>query len=205
VALIVGLTGGIGSGKSKVAELFSRHGIDIVDADLISRDVVLPGSEALEKIKQRFGNTIINADGGLDRPALRQIIFADSSQRRWLEDLLHPLIRERIITLLEKSGSPYTVLMSPLLFETGQHQLTDRVVVVDVPEEIQLKRAMHRDNNSEQQIRAIIDSQSDRSKRIEQADDVIDNSGSLEQLELAVAKLHHSYLCLSDTKPGNAE
>jgi dephospho-CoA kinase len=200
MAFVVGLTGGIGSGKSVVADLFAGLGITVVDADLVAREVVQPGSTALKAIAEHFGDVVIKADGTLDRPVLRQLVFRDEENRRWLEELLHPLIRTEIETRLAQSRSPYSLLVSPLLFETGQNRLTNRVVVVDVPEEIQLERAMRRDNNDEEQIRAIMKSQASRDNRLKRADDVIDNSGTLAELEPVIASLHQTWLELATGK-----
>lgn len=193
----VGLTGGIGSGKSAVANEFQKLGILVIDADQAARQAVEPGSEALKAITEHFGENAKLADGTLNRTYLREKIFADPSQRHWLEALLHPLIRQLILESLNRATGPYTILESPLLLETNQHTLVDRVLVVDVPEEQQLIRAMERDNNSEEQIRAIIDSQISRQKRIALADDVLDNSGPIGDLTDAVAQLHSNYLALA--------
>jgi dephospho-CoA kinase len=200
MTFVVGLTGGIGSGKSVVADMFAGFGITIVDADQVAREVVQPGSAALESIAEHFGKEIIKEDGTLDRPALRQLVFSDEENRHWLENLLHPLIRTEIATRLEQSDSPYSLLVSPLLLETGQNRLADRVAVIDVPEELQLERAMQRDNNEEGQIRAIMKSQASRENRLKQADDVIDNSGTRAELEPVIASLHQTWLQLATRK-----
>ncbi|HEY9034982.1 MAG TPA: dephospho-CoA kinase, partial [Pseudomonadales bacterium] len=158
---IVGLTGGIGSGKTAVSDRFQQKGITIVDADLCSRVVVEKGRPALDAIRQHFGDSILTASGELDRAALRQRIFADPDEKAWLEQLLHPLIAEETFRQLESAQSPYVMLVSPLLIESGQDALCDRVLVVDVPESVQLSRTMQRDDNDEQQVRRIMQSQAD--------------------------------------------
>jgi len=193
----VGLTGGIGSGKSAVADEFRQLGILVVDADQAARQAVMPGSEALEHIAERFGGDALHTDGTLNRAHLRQKIFTDPTQRQWLEALLHPIIQQLILESLSRATGSYAVLESPLLLETNQHTLVDRVLLVDVPESLQLSRACQRDNDSETQIRAIIDSQMARQKRRDLADDVLDNSGSIGDLTDTVAQLHKYYLTLA--------
>ncbi|HNL31681.1 MAG TPA: dephospho-CoA kinase, partial [Pseudomonadales bacterium] len=156
---VIGLTGGIGSGKSAVSDRFAQHGITIVDADVASRVVVEPGRPALTRIAEHFGAELITSSGTLDRALLRSKVFSSEQERKWLEALLHPLIAEEIQSGLANSRSPYTVLVSPLLLETTQHSYVDRILVVDVPVELQLRRTMARDNNSESQVRAIIAAQ----------------------------------------------
>lgn len=194
---IIGLTGGIGSGKSTVANCFSQLGIDIVNADEAARHVVEKGSPALSKIATHFGSKACLEDGTLNRAFLRKEIFEHPDKRQWLEELLHPLIKTWIQEALENSSSSYTILESPLLLETNQHTLADRILVVDVPEEIQISRAMQRDGNNNQQIEAIIDTQISREERIKRADDIIDNSGSSESLPEKVQALHQTYLQLA--------
>lgn len=193
--MIIGLTGGIGSGKSTVARAFGELGAGWVDADDIAREVVMPGEPALAAIAQRFGQQILDADGGLNRAALRQIVFSDPEQRRWLESETHPRIRERLQLRLKELAlnSPYVLLVSPLLFESGQDALAQRTLVVDVPEELQLSRTLARDGVSEAQVRAILAAQLSRQERLSRAHDVIDNSGSLEQLQHQVVTLHRRY------------
>lgn len=194
---IIGLTGGIGSGKSTVANCFSQLGIDIVNADEAARHVVEKGSPALSKIATHFGSKACLEDGTLNRAFLRKEIFEHPDKRQWLEELLHPLIKTWIQEALENSSSSYTILESPLLLETNQHTLADRILVVDVSEEIQISRAMQRDGNNNQQIEAIIDTQISREERIKRADDIIDNSGSSESLPEKVQALHQTYLQLA--------
>lgn len=195
--LTVGLTGGIGSGKSTVAECFARLGVDQVDADQLAREVVLPGSEALQAIAARFGAGVITSDGELNRTALRKIVFADEQQRLWLESLLHPLIGELLKQRLQQCQSAYCLLISPLLLETRQHELVDRVLVVDVSEDTQLRRALKRDGSDENTIRGIMAAQLPRRERLARADDVIDNEPAAETLDSRVAALHERYLELA--------
>jgi len=199
-SLIVGLTGGIGSGKSTVAEAFRQLGIDTVDADQASRKVVEPGMPALAAIAEHFGGEIIQSDGNLDRAALRQIIFTDPVQKQWLESLLHPLIRDWIVQQLQASTSPYVILESPLLFETDQYQLVDKTVLVDVPVELQIERACARDDNQADQIQRIIDAQLPRQEKLSRADLVLDNSPPLDSLAQRVAALHETLLSLANNK-----
>lgn len=187
---VVGMTGGIGSGKSQVAGYLEQHGIRVVDADLCARTVVEPGTEALRTIAEHFGDDILQSDGALDRGALRQCVFDDDSQRLWLEALLHPLIGREIAVSLAVAPPPYVLLMSPLLLETAQRNSCDCIVVVDVPEELQVQRARARDGASSEQIRAIMAAQMGRENRLEQADEVLRNDGTVEQLQRAVAALH---------------
>lgn len=190
MALVVGVTGGIGSGKTAATDCFADLGITIVDADLAARIIVEPGRPALAAIAGHFGPEVLLADGCLDRPALRKEVFANESQRLWLEQLTHPLIGEEILNQLSTSGSIYTVLSSPLLLETSQGELCDLTVVVDVPEDTQLQRTMNRDNNDEAQVRRIMAAQISRPERLSRADHIIDNSGDLGQLKTQVEKLH---------------
>ena len=194
---VVGITGGIGSGKSAVSNRFEALGIRVVDADLASRWVVEPGRPALARIAEHFGDDVLATDGSLDRAVLRRLVFADPEERRWLEALLHPLIAEEIRTALTAAESPYAILVSPLLIESGQTEFVDRVLVVDVPETVQIERTMARDDNDEAQVRSIITAQIDRPSRLARADDVIDNDGGLDALDAQVAELHHRYLELA--------
>jgi dephospho-CoA kinase len=194
---VVGITGGIGSGKSAVTARFAERGIKIVDADVASRVVVEPGRPALAAICDHFGAEILNADGTLDRPALRARVFDHVDERRWLEQLLHPLIAEYIQEELQAAQSPYAILVSPLLVETGQIRFADRVLVVDVPEALQVQRTVARDNNTEDQVRAIMAAQAPRRERLAIADDVIVNDGSLDALDDEVERLHTLYLELA--------
>ena len=192
--MIVGITGGIGSGKSAVTERFERLGITVVDADLAARVVVEPGRPALDAIAEHFGADILQDDGSLDRAALRAKVFANPDERKWLEALTHPLIGQEILDQIAASTSPYTILSSPLLLETTQGELADRIVVVDVPEEVQLARTMSRDDNDEAQVRRIMDAQMKRADRLARADYTVDNSGEIEALDAQVEVLHARFL-----------
>lgn len=194
---VVGLTGGIGSGKTAVSSRFEAQGIAVVDADQASRTVVQPGQPALAAIAEHFGKGILAADGGLDRAQLRQRIFADPAERDWLEKLLHPRIAIEIFSGLQAATSPYVLLVSPLLLEARQDTLANRVLVVDVDEGTQLARTMTRDANSEQQVRAIMAAQIGRDARLARADDLIRNEGSLADLHAQVDALHARYLALA--------
>lgn len=196
--LIIGLTGGIGSGKTAASDHFQKLGITVVDADVASRTVVEPGRPALQKIADRFGPEMIQEDGGLNRALMRTRVFATEEDRLWLESLLHPLIAEEITQGLQNSTSPYSILVSPLLLETTQSTFVQRVLVIDAPVDLQVERTMSRDNNSEQQVRAIVAAQSDREQRLSKADDVIVNDQGLDHLHQEVEKLHQRYLKLAE-------
>ncbi|WP_271105067.1 dephospho-CoA kinase [Pseudomonas tohonis] len=193
---ILGLTGGIGSGKSAVASHFGNLGVHLVDADHAARWVVEPGRPALAQIAEHFGSDVLQADGQLDRAALRQRVFEHPEERRWLENLLHPLIGEEIVRDLASAQSPYAILVSPLLIESGQHRMTQRVLVVDAPEAVQIQRTMARDQVSEEQVGAILKAQASREKRLEAADDVLVNDRDLKWLQREVERLHAFYLTL---------
>jgi dephospho-CoA kinase len=200
---VVGLTGGIGSGKSAASNLFAARDIVVVDADVVAREVVAPGKSALDAIRRHLGDGILLADGSLNRAALREIIFSQTSesqasQKMWLEQLLHPLIREEIKTQLSTADSAYVILASPLLLETDQNQLCQRILLIDVPETIQIDRACARDGNSTEQIRAIIAAQGTREFKQSSADDIIDNSKNLEYLDKQVEEYHQRYLDMAN-------
>ncbi|WP_415902929.1 dephospho-CoA kinase [Neptuniibacter sp. QD29_5] len=187
---IVGITGGIGSGKNAVTDHLQEFGITVVDADVVAREVVAKGEPALDKISEHFGSHIITESGDLDRTALRKIIFSDKTAKTWLEQLLHPIIRQSIKQQLHDAASGYAVLSSPLLLETDQHELVETVIVVDASEELQLARTVKRDNSSEEQIKAIMAAQLPRQERLKKADIIIDNNADLESLENQLIKLH---------------
>ncbi|AVI63386.1 dephospho-CoA kinase [Halomonas sp. GFAJ-1] len=193
--MIVGLTGGIGSGKSTVARAFGALGIGWVDADDVAREVVMPGEPALTSIAERFGESVLQADGTLNRAALRSIVFEAPAERQWLESVTHPRVRERILVHLERlhHHSPYVLLVSPLLFESGQDRLVNRTIVVDVPVDIQLSRTHERDGVSEAQVHAILAAQLPREARLAKADDVIDNSGDHASMMQQVKQLDQRY------------
>lgn len=194
--MIIGVTGGIASGKTTVVRAFAERGIPWVDADDVAREVVARGEPALAEIADHFGGEILASDGSLDRRALRERVFADPDARKALERITHPPIRERLIGHLERlqaAGAPYVLLVSPLLFETGQDAMVDRCLVIDVPEAVQMARTATRDNVDEAQARAIIAAQMPREERLARADDVIDNSAAETDLEAQVAELDRRY------------
>ncbi len=190
---VIGLTGGIGSGKSAASALFARLGITVVDADVVAREVVEPGSEALKQIGEHFGSSVIAADGTLDRRALRSRVFSDPNEKLWLENLLHPLIRDKIRQQLTNAPSPYTLLVSPLLLETDQNRMCERILVIDAPEALQLSRTTQRDSTSETEVAAIMAAQMKREERLRRADDIIVNDHNLEHLHREVLRLHEKY------------
>lgn len=198
---IVGLTGGIGSGKSTIANLFALLDVPIIDADVVAREVVQKGSPLLIKIVEHFGQHILDKQGNLDRTALRQIVFHSEQEKKWLNQLLHPAIRSEMLRQLEAVSAPYVLWVVPLLIENKLSELCDRVLVVDVLPDIQLERAIKRDESKAETIQNIIASQVDRQTRLNYADDVIENNLPLEEnaINLAhqVAKLHHRYLDLA--------
>lgn len=193
---IAGLTGGIGSGKSTVARLFAELGVHWVDADDVAREVVEPGTPALERIAEHFGEHILTSEGALDRAQLRGIVFQQPEERAWLESLLHPIIRDELIRQLnpENYQLPYVLLVSPLLLETDQHELVDRIFVIDVPKDVQLERTMVRDTNSREQVERIIAAQMSREDRLARADEVIDNDRPLDDVTRQVRELHERLL-----------
>lgn len=194
--MIIGLTGGIGSGKTAVSDSFEALWIDVVDADLASRVVVQKGKPCLLKIAQHFGEDILTKEAELDRAKLREIIFKSEEEKNWLESLLHPAIANQIQDELNASKSPYTILVSPLLLETNQKDFCSKVLAVDVPVETQVERTLKRDGVSKEQVQAIINSQISRNDRLNLADEVIVNDGTLEDLEIAVKILHEKFLSL---------
>ncbi|WP_233078747.1 dephospho-CoA kinase [Rheinheimera soli] len=190
---VVGLTGGIGSGKTTVANLFHDLGIQSVDADLVARDVVMPGEPALAAIVMHFGQSVLQSDGQLDRAALRARIFADEAEKHWLNHLLHPLIRQRLLQQLAACTSDYALLIAPLLLENNLQTYTDRVLVVDVPEELQLSRTIQRDQVPAEQVQNILNSQISRPERLQRADDVLLNTVPVSQLHPQILQLHQRY------------
>lgn len=193
---VLGLTGGIGSGKSAAAERFAALGMHVVDADQAARWVVEPGRPALAQLAEHFGNDILQADGRLDRGALRKRIFEDAEQRRWVEALLHPLVAQEIAENLAKATSPYAVFVSPLMVESGQYKRTDRLLVIDAPTELQRARTLARDATTPEQVEAILKAQATREQRLALADDVLLNDRDLAWLHAEVDRLHHFYLTL---------
>lgn len=199
---VVGITGGIGSGKSAVTDHLETFGITVVDADKVARVVVEPGTSGLAAIAQHFGKNILLADGSLDRAALRKIVFDNPDERKVLEGITHPRIREEIARQLSEATSPYVVLSSPLLLESGQNTFADYVVVVDVPEEVQLTRTMARDDNSETLVKQIMAAQLDRQTRLSRADTSITNDASLTELYELVESLHEDLLARAAAASG---
>ena len=191
---VVGLTGGIGSGKSAATAIFEDLGIDVVDADLASREAVLPGSKALDQIQKKFGNEILLEDQSLNRAKLREIIFDNSEDKTWLEQLLHPEIRHIIQSKLENSSSEYVILVSPLLFETDQHEFCNTTILIDSSLNSQVSRTSKRDSVSEDSVKKIISAQMSRDDKLKIAKIVINNDDSLEQLESNVKKVHENLI-----------
>lgn len=194
--LTIALTGGIGSGKSTVADRFAELGVPVIDADLLARDLVEPGSPALAEIVEAFGTEVLSQDGGLNRRALRQRVFGDGVARKRLEAILHPRIRVEMQQRLAALDAPYALLVVPLLLETGQSDLADRILVVDLPPELQEERAGLRDGQSRENIRSIMAAQCSRRQRLAAADDVIDNGGTPQRLEAQVDAMHRRYMSL---------
>lgn len=195
--LRIGLTGGIASGKTTVANLFAAHGIPIIDTDQIAREIVAPGQPALARVVEAFGHDVLDASGALDRRRLRTSVFADPAGRRRLEALLHPLILDEMARRSAAAPGPYQILVIPLLAETGRTEYVDRVLVVDCPVEVQVARLLDRDAENEQQARAMIAAQATREQRLALADDVIVNDGDLDALESEVEALDARYRELS--------
>lgn len=195
--LIIGLTGGIGSGKTSVTALFEALGVPVIDSDVLAREVVEPGSPGLRAVVSRFGAIVLNEQGGLERSKLREIVFADDAKRKELEALLHPRIRASTHERIDASVGPYCIVCIPLLFETGQADTVDRVLVVDVPRATQLERTLERDGSPRETIEGILAAQLDRQQRLARADDVIDNSGDLDGLRPQVNALHQRYVDLA--------
>ncbi len=198
----VALTGGIGSGKSTVADQFADLGVTVSDADAISHRLTGAGGEALPAIARAFDTEMIDATGALNRARMRQQVFADATARRRLEGILHPLIRARMLAETDPITGPYALLMIPLLLETGQQSLVDRVLVVDLPEDLQISRVQERSGLEPIQIKRIIASQVGRAERLAAADDVIDNSGDPRGLRSQVEQLHQTYLELAHQQAG---
>ena len=195
--LVIGLTGGIGSGKSTVADLFRQLGVPVIDTDIISRQLVEPGKPALEEIKNNFGD-VFHKNGELDRAKLRQVIFNNPEKRQQLENILHPRVLDQVKVQLADLQSDYVIIVIPLLAEKGEWTFIDRVLVVDCTEEKQLQRSMNRDSQSEQQIKSIIKSQASRQQRLAIADDIISNESELDNLRLDVQQLDKKYQQLAD-------
>jgi dephospho-CoA kinase len=196
--LLIALTGGIASGKSAVAEIFAQLGAPVLDTDQIARDVVEPGTPTLARLVAEFGSDILDANGRLDRARMRTRVFADPAQRKRLEAITHPAIREELAARAQRAQGPYQIHVIPLLIESGRADLYDRVLLVDASEEAQLKRLLARDGASEEQARQILAAQASREDRLDAADDVIVNTGTLQDLHQFVQTLHRNYTVLSE-------
>ena len=196
--LKIGLTGGIASGKSTAATLFEAMGVPIIDADIVSREVVEPGEEGLNSIINTFGHEVLTDTGSLDRRKLRDIVFTDEKQRKKLESILHPIIRQRMTEYVEQhEQAAYVVLVIPLMFETGQHEIADRILLIDCTIEEQITRVMTRDNISKEQAKKILDSQATREQRQSIADDIVLNNSNSDDLARSIEELHKNYLELA--------
>ena len=192
--MIIGLTGGIGSGKSAAADFFQNEGISVIDTDQLSRKVIEKDTPGYSKVVDSFGTNILDNNDSIDRAKLREEVFHDDEKREILESITHPLVRELMVQKISSSTSPYTIIMVPLIFETNSAKNYDRVLVIDCDVEIQLKRAMARDENSADLIQKIIDSQCSRSERLSIANDVIPNNNSIEDLKKRSLAMHNFYL-----------
>lgn len=197
MSFILGLTGGIGSGKSAASQWFESQNIVVIDADIVAREIVMIGQPALAQIQQAFGDWVLLENGELNRRALREHIFADPSARKTLENITHPAIRSSIIQQLAKAQSDYVILVSPLLFESKQYQLTHRTLLIDASEELQIERASQRDGQNIEQIKNIIQAQMPRIEKQKLADDIVLNDGHLDHLYEKLKTLHQEYLALS--------
>lgn len=196
--LTIGLTGGIGSGKSEVAGMFNQLGVPVIDADVIAHQLVEPGTEALSEITAAFGETILTSEGTLDRAKLAGIVFNKPDMKQQLETIIHPRVREQIKAYKDAhKNEPYIIVVIPLLLESGQRDLVDRVLVVNAAETVRIQRVQSRDGRREEQIRSIMRNQADDAQRRAAADDNIDNSGSLDDLMISVRKLHQQYISLA--------
>ncbi len=195
--MIIGLTGGIGSGKTAVSDMLASKGIDVVDADIVARQVVEPGSSALKQISAEFGQEYIQADGTLNRAKLRETVFSDETAKAKLNGIMQPAIRTELLSQLQSASSDYVILSAPLLFENGLEQYCQRVLVIDVDEQTQVHRASNRDSVTTAQIKSIISSQIARQERLKKATDVIDNTGTLADLEQQVNEINQKYLTLA--------
>lgn len=199
MSFILGLTGGIGSGKTAASQWFETQGICVVDADVVAREIVEIGQPALEQIQQSFGHWVLLEDGSLNRRGLREYIFQHPEARKTLESITHPAIRLSIIEQLQQATSPYSILVSPLLFETNQHQLTQRTLLIDASKELQIHRASQRDDQNIEQIEKIIAAQMSRENKQSLASDIVINDADLSHLYAQLEPLHQKYLALSQT------
>jgi dephospho-CoA kinase len=192
--LRIGLTGGIGSGKSEAARCFAELGAPVIDTDVIARELVEPGQPALAEIAAAFGESVLDTAGRLDRGKLRQQVFSDPEKRSTLEGILHPRIRARTETLAGQANAPYCIIVIPLLVETAGDYALDRVLVIDSPAELQYQRVALRDGLSDREIKAILDVQANRQQRLQAADDIVLNDGSVDELRTKIEALHRFYL-----------
>ena len=200
MSLVVGVTGGIGSGKTVVAQAFADLGVEVIDTDQLARELTAPGEPAVQEIARRFGREVLTTEGELDRAVLRRLVFSDSGARRRLEALLHPLIAQQVTRRVEQASGPYVVLVVPLLVETGAYaDIVDRVLVVDSPEDLQVARVARRNGLPRNEIEAILRAQASRQQRLARADDVLTNDGDLDTLRDGVEHLHREYLALAGT------
>jgi len=193
MALKIGLTGGIGSGKSTACDIFSELGVPVIDADVIAHELVKPGMPAFNEIKIIFGTEIISSDGTLDRKIIRDKVFANEIDRKKLENILHPAVYEEISIQVKNINSKYCIISIPLLLETNASKTVDRILVIDVPRELQLERASNRDKTNKSDIDAIIDSQISRKDRLSAANDIVDNKGNINDLRKKICDLHKFY------------
>lgn len=200
MTFILGLTGGIGSGKSAASQWFESQNIVVVDADIVAREIVGIGQPALQQIQQAFGDWVLLENGELNRRALREYIFKDASARKILENITHPAIRTSIVQQLQNAQSPYVILVSPLLFETNQHELTQHNLLIDASEELQIQRASQRDEQNIEQIKKIIQAQMPRQQKQSMADDIVLNDGHLDHLYEKLQPLHEKYLTIAEKK-----
>jgi len=192
--LRIGLTGGIASGKSTVAKLFAELGTTVIDTDVIAREVVAPGQPALNEIVAHFGDAVIDDDGLLDRPAMRQLIFSNDAARKQLEAIIHPRIRQETVRQSSDAGGSYQLIVVPLLTESPLQSYVDRILVVDCDENVQIERLLARNTDSEKQARRILAAQASRADRLAIADDVIRNDGNIADMRRQVEALHEDYL-----------
>lgn len=200
MAFAVGLTGGIGSGKTTISDLFAELGADVIDTDEIARDLSRKGQPAVRQIEKRFGPEVIAKDGSLDRDRMRELVFSDPDARTALQRILHPLIRAEVQRRIAASGKPYALVVVPLLVESRGYDFADRVLVVDCTEEQQIARVMQRSGLPRDQVEAIMATQANRKERLAAADDVINNDGAITALRSQVEKLHRRYLTLSESE-----
>lgn len=194
---IVGLTGGIGCGKTTVSDEFAKLGICVVDADVVARQMVAPGSTCLQAISEKFGPHILLADGNLNRAKLREAIFADPADKQWLDNLMHPAIRQQMQDELSNAASDYAILSAPLLFENGLDKMADVCLVIDIPEQLQIERTSKRDDVSTEQVKNIIKVQIDRDSRRQRADFIIENDQPWPQVQPQIVPLHQKFIHLA--------